>query len=579
MNLIRKYAFHKSFLKYFFILLGFISALFLIFAVYTYSASRRALQHEFLSYSQQQTLRVAKDVDDYMLSMRYIMAMLHTNSLIRTFFTMQNPDLLIDGSSQRILQQLNAYKNSYTSLDSIYLYSHTFQKIATSEQAVYSASMYADINWLEQISPTDKAYLHFPRRKNDQYPYLLCLVKMMENGSGSDCIILNLDLSRLSTLSSFSSLESQHIYIVTDEGTILFRNGQKDICEPLSSVSELCHFASDVPQKQEFIDSMTPYIYTQYHSADYPWSYVLITDMSDYTSRLTGTRSLLLTFSFCLFLLSFVLIFFFVFRTTRPIRSIIQFLEDPMAVSLNEIDNTESKEIIRKIMTYIQKSQSLSSELQKQMKLLNDTKFLALQSQINPHFLFNTLNMIHMIEIDALGYEHEAPEITLRLSKLLQYAMGSTDLVTLSTEFYYTQLFVDILSKRYQGKIHCCLSLSPEAESVLVPKLIIQPLIENAVFHGLSNQNGTDNHLEVNAVVDQGRCILTVEDNGIGISAQKLQELKKEIDDTENTSTNSIGLHNVNLRMHLLYGNNFQLIIHSTPQKGTTIHLIFPASE
>ena len=579
MNTIRKYALHKSFFKYFFILLSFITILFLAFAFYTYGSSRKALQHEFLTYSQQQTVRVARDVDDYMLSMRYIMATLYNNSIVRTFFTMESPDLLIDSGSQRILQQLNTYKNSYTSLDSIYLYSHAFQKIATSEFSVYNASMYSDVNWMEQIAPTEKPYLLFPRRKNGHYPYLVCLAKPMESGSGLDYIILNLDFSKLSTLSSFAELESQHIYIVTDDGSILFRNGQKDVYEPLSTIPELSHFAAEETQKQEFVNASMPYIYTQYHSEEYPWSYVLITDMSDYTSRLTGTRSLLLTFSFCLFILSLVLIFFFVFRSTKPIRSIMQFLEDPGTVSLNEIGNAESKEIIRKIMAYIQKSQSLSQELQKQLKLLNDAKFLALQSQINPHFLFNTLNMIHMTEIDSLGYEHEVPQITLSLSKLLQYALESTDLVSLSTEFYYAQLFVDILSKRYQDRIQFKLTLRPEAEEVLVPKLIIQPLIENAVFHGLSGRCDGESCVKVTAVIKQGQCLLTVEDNGIGMSEEKLKELRERIADTENTSTHSIGLHNVNLRMYLLYGDAFHLGIRSAPMEGTIIQLDFPASE
>lgn len=575
----RNYLPHKSFFKNFFVLLGFITALFLVFAAYTYSSSRKALQHEFLSYSRQQTARIANDVDDYMLSMRYIMASLHNNSIVRTFFTMENPDALISSGSQRMLQQLNAYKNSYNSLDSIYLYSQEFQKIATSESNIYNASLYTDIDWIEQITPSEDPYLLFARKKNNHYPYLVCLAKTMENSAGLGCIVLNLDFSRLSTLSSFADLKTQHVYIVTDEGEILFRNGQKDIYEPLSTVAELKHFSADMSEKQELVNSQMPYIYTQYHSADYPWSYVLITDMTDYTKRLTGTRSLLLTFSFCLFLLSFVMVFFFVFRSTRPIRSIMQFLEDPGAISLKDIDNEESQEIIRRIMIYIQKSQNLSQELKKQLKLLNDAKFLALQSQINPHFLFNTLNMIRMIEIDSLGYEHEAPEMTLRLSKLLQYALESTDLVSLSTEFYYTQLFVDILDKRYQGKIHFQLTLKPEAEEIQIPKLIIQPLIENAVFHGLSNRYDAENHLEVTALVEHGVCLLTVKDNGIGMSQETLKQLKERISDTENPPSHSIGLHNVNLRMYLLYGNDFCLDIHSTPGEGTAISLRFPISE
>ena len=111
----------------------------------------------------------------------------------------------------------------------------------------------------------------------------------------------------------------------------------------------------------------------------------------------------------------------FSFHSVKPIDDLWDFMQNPQHILLNdEYDNTKISMIVEKIINYMQQNQQLSDELSARIELLNATRYEALQLQINPHFLYNTLNMIRFKECELLGYNHSLPKITLNLSKLLR---------------------------------------------------------------------------------------------------------------------------------------------------------------
>lgn len=261
---------------------------------------------------------------------------------------------------------------------------------------------------------------------------------------------------------------------------------------------------------------------------------------------------------------------------THPIRTITNFLDNPLLELPDNISEPETQKIIRQFINYIQTNRTLSEELERQMEQQNRATYWALQSQINPHFLFNTLNLIRNIEIQELGYEHPAPEQTLALSRLMQYALDDANLVPLKTEFYYVDLYFRILNQRYKGKLHFKIDKAEGTSELLVPKLILQPLIENAVFHGCSPALEHHNTILVSTSIRENRCTITIKDNGIGISPEVLEQLREKLHEMEEIPSNSIGLQNVVFRMYLTYGNQFQFTIDSIPEEGTCIALSFP---
>ena len=578
----------QLFLKTFLALMGTLTFLFLIFAITLYSQSRKIMNQEFTSSSQYRLEETALAVDNHLSDIRYVIASLDTNSIIQGFFSHKDPITLYNTSILQIQQILRAYVNGLPFVDSIYIYAGCSDLIISNTERL-SSDYFSDNNWMQYLSvetetsnssyisdSADNFVLYF-RAKNDIYPYVLSIMKQYDVKGKKAAIVINLNLEKISQLKELSTNTHQKFYLISDEGLILFRNNQRAVTEPLSLIPELSHFQANT-------DSLTvltgteddPYTYTQFHSLQYPWSYVMVTHLQKYTSSLSSTRALFIGLTSALFCVVFLLAFLLSMRSVKPIHNLLKLISSPqLALSSELYSDTEIRKIAEQIIYYIQHNQILTDELSSQLNLLNQTKLLALQAQINPHFLFNTLNMIHILESEYLGYGHKVPRITLNLSRLLRYAIESTDLVPLKTELEYTKMYTDILKERYDNRLNVVYNITSKTLHTRVPKMFIQPIVENAVFHGLAENIDQNSMITISCHHDTQYFVISVIDNGVGMSKETLQKLRTELNE-DDSPKNSIGLKNVVARMKLLFGETFEIQIDSVKGEGSIFTLKFP---
>jgi len=311
---------------------------------------------------------------------------------------------------------------------------------------------------------------------------------------------------------------------------------------------------------------------------------VLVTHLQNYTSRLSTQNALLFAVTSALIIFAILFAMFFTMRSLKPIKNIRNFLESPDLLSSRTIgDSADIKYIAGRITQYIQTNQELKDELNERLNLLNETQMSALQSQINPHFLFNTLNMMYVQATDSLGYDHTLPQMILDTSSLIRYALSPEKMVSLETELSYTDIYLSILSIRYDNTLHIIRNIQPDTLIAQVPRLFIQPIIENAVFHGFSNQRNEECILEIrcyNEILEEQKFIIVeIIDNGKGISQKKLNELRESLKYDAIAASKNIGLRNVMQRMNLIYSDQFVLNIESVIEKGTCFTLKFPYVE
>ncbi|MGV8979759.1 sensor histidine kinase [Clostridium sp.] len=202
----------------------------------------------------------------------------------------------------------------------------------------------------------------------------------------------------------------------------------------------------------------------------------------------------------------------------------------------------------------------------------------ALQSQINPHFLFNTLETIRMRSL--IKKEEETSEIILLLSKMLRRSLTWGDnLVTIKDEVVITEDFLKIQEYRFGEKLKYTISFDEEIENCLIPKLSILTFVENACIHGV--ENTAEDGLIVIIVKKADKHIHSIiRDNGIGIRKDKLEEILIKLNNqnelTENTYGRGIGIKNVYSRLSILYGENFTFNIYSEENIGTTVEFFIP---
>ena len=269
-------------------------------------------------------------------------------------------------------------------------------------------------------------------------------------------------------------------------------------------------------------------------------------------------------------------------------------------MSINQISDSEDiKYIAGRINQYIQTNHALKDELQSRLVALNETQILALQQQINPHFLSNTLNLMYITATEALDYDHPLPQMILNTSSLIRYAIEPSKMVSFGTELSQTDIYLEILQQRYDRKLKILHEIAPDTLDAMVPRLFIQPIIENAVFHGFSPRQESECVLTIHSRIKQQSghpadqfVTIEIRDNGRGISREKLEELRQKLR-LENAAAGNaaagnaasggnipsgkgIGLRNVIQRMNLIYSDKFSMDIASTPGQGTCFTLVFP---
>lgn len=196
-----------------------------------------------------------------------------------------------------------------------------------------------------------------------------------------------------------------------------------------------------------------------------------------------------------------------------------------------------------------------------------------LQSQMNPHFLFNTLNAI-LVVCTKNNYS-DVTDIIKSLSRLLRRLLSwKEDIVMLEEEILFIEMYLKIEKFRFRDKFDYVLDIDPEAVHYKIPKMSIQPLVENACKHGIQAMEG-QGIAKISASVSDGRLCVSVSDNGIGIEPEKLREMILAVR-SENTSGNSIGIRNVYRRLELYYNDLVRFDMASKPNQGTTVSFEIP---
>ncbi|MCQ4085387.1 sensor histidine kinase [Saccharibacillus sp. JS10] len=203
------------------------------------------------------------------------------------------------------------------------------------------------------------------------------------------------------------------------------------------------------------------------------------------------------------------------------------------------------------------------------------TELAMLQSQVNPHFLFNTLNAV-MIVCAKNGYR-EVTEIVKNLSMLMRQLLNRPDdLVPLEEELKFIKMYLDIEKFRFGDRFDYVFRVEPSTLSLRIPSMSLQPLVENACKHGLQAIKG-DRKIEVIARMTGDGLQLAVSDNGIGISESRICEIEKRMASDYSPDGNTIGLRNVHRRLELFYRRDVHLSLQSQVGQGTVVGFTIPS--
>lgn len=282
---------------------------------------------------------------------------------------------------------------------------------------------------------------------------------------------------------------------------------------------------------------------------------------------------------FIITLITLIIIFLIVKQVTRPLYMLIEKMSTLRSnkfdenIQISEVSGiSEIDELVTTYNLMINDINSYIKELVKIQKEKRKAEIYALQMQINPHYVFNTLSSIKLLIWQ--GDKDRSIEVLDSFILLLRNTISKTDeFITIKEEIDNLKHYVLINNTRYGDRIDVQYFIMPNCYDYLVPKLLLQPFIENSFFHGFPSRE--DGRIEILIREEKDNINVRIVDNGVGIESHKLEALKI-VKKASSKGLSGIGIKNVNDRIKLIYGNDYGIEIKSELGKGTEIIILLP---
>ena len=263
---------------------------------------------------------------------------------------------------------------------------------------------------------------------------------------------------------------------------------------------------------------------------------------------------------------------------TRPITDLVTVTDrvskgDLMARSDN-ISTDEVGELARSMNQMIDKINELLSQITKEQIRIREAELELLQLQINPHFLYNTLDTI--IWLAEGGDQKRVVGMVKSLSAFFRTSLSrGRDIITIKEELLHAKSYLEIQQFRYQDILEYEIDVPEEYGEYSIPKITIQPLIENALYHGIKNKRG-GGRITVKGERSGDDLVISVADDGIGMSEERLSEVVEGLGRKQPADSAIYGLYNVNERIRLKFGEKYGITLHSVYGEGTTCNILLP---
>lgn len=550
----------------------------LFFAVFYYNDMKNTTYDEINSASINNLNSMCDTTDAIIFEMQQFVNKTASDDSTKIFMISKNSDFNNQKLWEKLKQNNLRFKSIYGYIDSIYIYSETTDGIICNNDYMKTDSL-NDRSWLTQYqNASDDNMQTFIRNKNNYYPTVITILKpVMFSGRFVGAVAVNIDIRQLTTLKSFEkNSDGSYNLLISGNGKIFYSKNQNLINQTTSELS-----AADILKTKNPINVKADnkdYIFFSQKSQKSDMYYALLHPISDYKEKNADTIKKAFLFAVTVFICGILAAVGMTYYSIRPINNIIDFID---STNFEEsLGAANSKDELNYIIEYARELMRAKNEADN--KLSNNTLNLkkaynlALQSQINPHFLSNTLETINWKSIQLNGGNNDVSKMIGKLGKIYNYLLKSNEyLVTIKEELTYTELYAEILSYRYKNRFEINWNIDEEILEHKIIKLSLQPILENAVYHG------------VKPVKRRGKIIFEggfsgddiyfkITDNGAGIPHDRLIKIREDLNNAFDIFDEHIGITNVNQRIKMVYKDKYGITIDSEEGKGTCVTVLIP---
>jgi two-component system sensor histidine kinase YesM len=476
--------------------------------------------------------------------------------------------------------------NSKPFIHCVYVYFNNNRgRFISSSGGLNTLDDFADTSWFKSFSEKENGTDWWAEIRHishydfqPEIPVLTVYKKIYSPGvyRANGVIVMNIYLNYLQKmLEDLATFKEQALIVIDENGAVMFGNEQAGKFP-----------AGDIAAINKIKDSIftykienTCYNVFKLDAGKYGWEYVSVVPDSSFNQIAIRLRALTVSLLALSMVLAAVLAYYLTRKNLSSINKIISIIdsaenERPLP-PLPAVVKDEYSYIIHSILNTFMEQNYLKLQLSERKFKQQAAELLTLQSQINPHFLNNTLETIYWEMLRISSKPTVAHKMLENLSDMLQYSLNSKDdFVDLKDEIENTKSYINIQKYRYEDKFDVYWDYPPEVNNCKIKKLILQPLVENSIYHGVNKKEGNC-YIKIKIRKSESHLRIFVADNGAGILPERLKEIKQRLESSEDVSEH-IGLFNTNKRLKLTYGDEYGIRIRSLPQVGTVIHLCIP---
>lgn len=405
------------------------------------------------------------------------------------------------------------------------------------------------------------------------YPWVVSVVRRMPEDSPRRWISMDIRFSALAaTINNVGIGQHGYCYLMDERGNMVYHPQQQLLYAGLKK-EEAGRLAclGDGTYVEDTV------IYTTQKVPNSTWRVVGVSYIDETVNESFWQMTRIILIAAALILVAAVVVGFvlscIISRPLQKLETAMEaFEQNADGFVFNSITGTrEVEELSDSFCHMVGRIQRLMTAVREEEVALRKTELKALQAQINPHFLYNTLDTI--VWLVETGKNEQAVEMVTSLSNFFRSSLSQgRDIITLGEEEIHVRSYLEIQQVRYRDILRYEIHVQPELRGCVLPKLTLQPLVENALYHGIKLRRGLGCIL-VDAAQEDDRVRITVRDDGAGMPPERLQQLRQSLDTEEQVG---FGLRTVYRRLRLLYGEQCSMELESEPGAGTTVTLRFP---
>lgn len=557
----------------------------IVFMVISLNYTENTVLDNSITYSTNVVEQVNDDIDSYINYMENISSILINSSDVQTYLFSEEDVENLEKEKTRILSQIATIEDSRDDIANIAAVAVNGRNIVNStDEGLNEYVNIISTDWYVDTMDSDEginiSVSHVQNMIRSSYDWVITLSKTLiniETGGVEGIFFVDLNYESISDLCNANKTgDKGYTFIIDDDGNIIYHPKQQLLYGGLTTekITEVLESTENYLITSEGDDSR---LYTMSRSDKTGWTVVSVAYISELLKDSDSTQIMYIIIALFLIMATIIISNIIVGSITKPIQrmrdSMIMVQEGNFAGADIEItDNNELGSLGESFNVMTHKIAELMEQNVYEQKEKRKNEMRALQSQINPHFLYNTLDSI--IWMSAAGKNDEVVDMTSALAKLFRQSISNEkEELTIREEIDYVNSYMIIQKMRYKDKVEYTFEVEPDIMKISIIKFALQPLVENAIYHGLKYKEGKG-LLHIKGYAKNNKVYLEVIDNGVGMTDDEL----KYIFDEKQTDykNNGVGVVNVQKRLKLYYGEEYGIEYHSEKGVGTTAIVTVP---